>query len=156
MDENLRDLFPGSDRKIKIIVIFRVLLVCSVLILLISCEKLSEQEMARKIEASEELSQIDKICAEFPKPPGSRQIKKGISETPEVTSVYYQYSSDLPFDSIRNFYQDAANRGGYQLISENYTQPEDSISVLRFLRDDVGITLEHRPPAAILNVACIR
>jgi hypothetical protein len=136
--------------------IVRVCLACLILVLLDSCGEPSQEEVARKIAASEELRQIDKICTEFPKPPGFRQIKKGIPVNTEITSVYYQYSSNLSFTSVRNFYQDAANRGNYILVSENYIGPEDSINLLRFLRDDVGITLEHRPPAAIFNIDCIR
>lgn len=134
-------------------VIIRVLIAC--LVLAHSCGEPSQEEVARKIAESEKLRHIDQICKQFPKPPEFHQMKKGISGDAEIASVYYQYSSNLPFASVRNFYQDAANRGEYMLVSENYADPEDSMSTLRFLRDDVGITLEHRPPAAVFNIDCI-
>lgn len=137
--------------------IVRVLLACLILVLLDSCRAPSQEEVAAKIAASEELSHIDQICTEFPKPPTFRQIKKGISEDSEITSIYYQYSSNLPFASVRDFYQDAANRGEYMIVSENYTEPESLISVLRLSREDVAIVLEHRPRRpAIYNIDCIR
>ncbi len=153
---NLRARFARIDGKIRKMVIVRVLLTCLILVLLDSCGEPAEEEVARKIAASEELRHIDQICTEFPKPPAFRQIKKGIYVNSEIKSVYYQYSSNQPFAFVRNFYQDAANRGEYMLFSENYTEPEDTISTLRFLRDNVGITLEHRPPTAIFNIDCIR
>lgn len=137
-------------------VIVRVLFACLILVLLDSCGGPSQEEVARKIAASEVLRQIDQICTEFPKPPTFHQIKKGIFEDSEIKSVYYQYSSDLPFTSVRDFYQDSVNRGKYILVSENYAEPDYPRSELRFLRDDVGITLEHRHPTAIFNIDCIR
>ena len=136
-------------------VIGRVLLACLILVLLNSCGE-SEEDVARKIAASEQLTRIDQICAEFPKPPGFRLIKKGVSVNEDVKGVYYQYSSNQPFASIANFYQDAGNRGQYLLVGENYTEPEELISNIRFLRDDVGITLERRPPAVIFSVSCLQ
>jgi len=123
--------------------------------LLVACREPSPEELAARIASSEELQYIDQICGEFPKPSNFRQVKKGVSGNAEKTIIYYQYLSDLSFAAVQDFYKDS-NQRGYVLESEDFREPEDFMSLLRFRRKDIRIVLEHRPPSAIFNIDCIR
>lgn len=125
-------------------------------ILLASCRGPSDDELSARIAASDVLSHVDKFCMEFPKPRGFRQIKKGLSGNSEITIIYYQYVSDMSFSEVKNFYLNSSNRAEYVLVKEDYREPEDYINLLTFLREDIKIVLEQRPPSAIYSFDCIK
>ena len=118
------------------------------------CKQDSLEVVEQKILASKELRYIDQICKEFPKPARFEQAKKGLSGNSETTIIFYQYISHMPFETVKAFYQDSANRGQYSLIREEYKEP--LINLITFRRDDIRIVLEQRPPSGIVNVDCVK
>ena len=123
---------------------------------LIACRDRSPEELASTIAASAELTHIDQICTELAKPSTFRQIKKGISGNSAKTIIYYQYVSEMSFTAVRDFYRGQAIGKEYELVNEDFREPEGFISILTIRRNDIRIVLEHRPPSGIFSIDCIK
>jgi hypothetical protein len=82
-----------------------VLLLTFVILSNFACGVQTQEDVDTKIQASQKLRQIDRVCGELPKPYSFRQIKKGLSGNASSSIVYYQFVSDQSFGDVRQFYR---------------------------------------------------
>ena len=110
-----------------------------------ACNDMTQDVIENKIAKSKELSQVDKLCKELPRPSGFEFGYKKIAGNSDTVSIDYQYKTTLSFAEIRDFYFDYFKEAGWTLEmvwDENETSHKGQF---RFRNGSFTIWLEHVP-----------
>ena len=70
----------------------------------LSCSEMSTEEANQLIARSPNLTQLDSICKELPKPEDFTFVFKDVSGNAKVSNVGYYYSSSTGWEDVRNHF----------------------------------------------------
>jgi hypothetical protein len=97
-----------------------VLVLMPLLCHLLAEKELSQEEIERKISASENLKRIDRLCNELPKPEGFNFVDKSISGNSFASSISYHYRSAKRHEDVITFYSNFLKANGWVIGESNY------------------------------------
>jgi len=120
------------------------------------CDK-SAQDAERMISSSEALTDLDLRCSKIPKPDSFQFLRKDVSGNAWLDIIEYRFSSQMPFDSVKEFYSKWFHDHDWHSDSAFDSEKLKELDFPVFFKEDVSISIGHAPfPGADYLISCSR
>ncbi|HTK26440.1 MAG TPA: hypothetical protein VL327_07770 [Pyrinomonadaceae bacterium] len=134
---------PPERRVLLIGLMALFAIILFVILIQLSCNDLSPEEVESQIKASERLRDLDQYCSEIPKPQDFDLKFKTLGGNGVTTSITYWFRTGQRFAELSQFYRENLEPKGWRLTE---LQPEVMVprpQEIVFENDSYQISIEH-------------